>query len=105
MNKDWRQELRAIIKARGLSLREVSLRLSNNEGYLKVLLARQNDPGLTTLQKICDELRIPLSSLIDDIPADVDAIDIARAFAGLSDDDKATVKRVISAMSDQAEQK
>lgn len=105
MKKEWRKELRAIIKSKGLTLAEVSKRLTGNEGYLKVMLARNNEPGLGTLQKICDELNIPISSLIEDVPADLDAISIARAFADLSNDDKAAVKRMVAALANQAEQK
>lgn len=95
MTKDWRATLRTIINERGLSLRELSLRLGQSEGYMKVLLGRSNEPGLGTLQKICNELGVPVSALIDDIPADQEAIIFARAFSRLTAEEKAAVRTIM----------
>jgi transcriptional regulator with XRE-family HTH domain len=99
MNKDWRESIRKIIKDKGLSLREVSLRLGQSEGYLKVLLSRSGDPGVNTLSKICDELRVPISSLIDDIPENPEALQFAREFAELTPEQQSAIRTIMLTMS------
>lgn len=98
MEKDWRKELRKIIGDQGLSLREVSLRLGKSEGYLKVLLTRENEPGIGTLSKICTELNVPVSSLIEDLPRDAEALQIARTFERLTAEQKSAVKTIMATM-------
>ncbi|GGB56726.1 hypothetical protein GCM10011316_31080 [Roseibium aquae] len=95
---DWRGKVRAIVKRKGFSLREVSLRMGRSEGYLKVLLARENDPGVDTLSKLCKVLAVPVSSVIDDVPENPEALEFARCFEKLTDDQRTAIKTIMEAM-------
>lgn len=60
----WRDRLKAAIKAKGMSMRGVSLAAGMGPGYVFSIVSEDKDPTIENLVKICDVLDVPLYRIV-----------------------------------------
>lgn len=67
----WRERLRAAIKAKGMSMRSVSLAADMGPGYVFGLLSEGKEPTIDNLVKLCQVIDVPLYQIVygDEAPA------------------------------------
>lgn len=61
-----RQRLALLRTEKGISARELSLRLGQSEGYINAIETGRSMPSITMLFYICEELGVSLSAFFDE---------------------------------------
>ncbi|MFF3324909.1 helix-turn-helix domain-containing protein [Streptomyces sp. NPDC002889] len=64
--------IKSIREARGMSLRRLAVRIDRDPGFLSHVENEKQGAGLETLNRIAQELRVPLAAITREKPRDQD---------------------------------
>lgn len=103
MTNDWRENLKAILKERNISMRKLSMEINRSEHYVKMLLKSDSTPGIEVAFEICRALDLPLTFFVDGSADETEVATFARQFASLSPAEKDAVKAVIRTFSNETD--
>ena len=90
----WRARLVEALADRDRAMRDVSIAVGRNPGYVNSLLNEGREPRLSNLVAVCDELNISVSWLLFGVEMDKSAEQLLKIYSSLAPDQRAQFLRL-----------